>query len=63
MHDNQNSKTENHEQEFLDFLSKDIDEHTENLVQLSTEMWNRITELTDGIDVDLDEKLEFDDED
>lgn len=50
------------EEQFLDFLSNDIDEHPENLVPVSTEMWNSIKELTDGVEVDLDSPIE-DDED
>lgn len=48
------------EEQFLDFLSKDIDERPENLVLVSTEMWNRIKELTDGVEVDLDSPIEDD---
>ena len=52
----------NTEEQFLDLLSKDIDEHPENLVPVSTEMWNHIKELTAGVEVDLDSPIE-DDED
>lgn len=48
----------NYEEQFLDFLSKDIDEHPENLVPVSTEMWNHIKELTAGVEVDLDSPIE-----
>ncbi|UYE98900.1 type II toxin-antitoxin system [Xanthomonas phage XbC2] len=50
------------EEQFLNLLSKDIDEHPENLVPVSTEMWNSIKELTAGVEVDLDSPIE-DDED
>lgn len=50
------------EEQFLDLLSKDIDEQPENLVPVSTEMWNHIKELTAGVEVDLDKPIEDDDE-
>lgn len=50
------------EEKFLDFLSKDIDEHPENVHPVPTELWNEVKELLKGVEVDLDKSLEEDDE-
>ena len=49
------------EEQFLDFLSRDIDEHPENVHPVSTEWWNEVNELLKGVEVDLDKPLEDDD--
>jgi antitoxin PrlF len=51
-----------YEEKILNIISKDIDEHPENLVPVSNEMWNHIKELTDGVEVNLDNPIEDDDE-
>lgn len=42
---------------FLKFLEVDIEKHPENLTVLSKSYFDKIKELTDGVDVDLDEPL------
>lgn len=52
----------NYEEQFLDFLSKDIDEHPENVHPVSKELWEHSKQLVQGVEVNLDEPLEDDDE-
>lgn len=50
-------------QAFLAFLAKDMDEHPERLRPLDMKLFERIRELTKGIEVDLDAPLPEDDDD
>ncbi|AFC21914.1 hypothetical protein GAP32_457 [Cronobacter phage vB_CsaM_GAP32] len=50
------------EEQFLDFLSKDTDEHPENVHPVSKELWGHVKQLVQGVEVDLDEPLEDEDE-
>jgi antitoxin PrlF len=43
---------------FLDFLERDIEEHPERLQLLTNSMVDRWRELTDDLEVDLDEPIE-----
>ncbi|AMM44039.1 hypothetical protein FDG95_gp503 [Pectobacterium phage vB_PcaM_CBB] len=52
----------NYEEQFLDFLSKDIDEHPENVRPVSKELWEHVEQLVQGVEVNLDEPLEDDDD-
>lgn len=49
-------------EQFLDFLSRDIDEHPENVHPVSKELWEHAKQLVQGVEVNLDEPLEDDDE-
>ena len=44
---------------FLDLLAKDIEENPQNLREIDDSFWIGIDKLTEGVEVDLDEKLEF----
>jgi len=44
---------------FLDLLAKDIEENPQNLREIDESFWLGIDKLTEGVEVDLDEKLEF----
>jgi len=44
---------------FLDLLAKDIEENPQNLREIDASFWRGIDKLTEGVEVDLDEKLEF----
>ena len=44
---------------FLDLLAKDIEENPQNLREIDDSLWLGIDKLTEGVEVDLDEKLEF----
>jgi len=44
---------------FLDLLAKDIEENPQNLREIDESFWLEIDKLTEGVEVDLDEKLEF----
>lgn len=44
---------------FLDLLAKDIEENPQNLREIDDSFWLEIDKLTEGVEVDLDEKLEF----
>ena len=44
---------------FLDLLAKDIEENPQNLREIDDSFWLAIDKLTEGVEVDLDEKLEF----
>lgn len=44
---------------FLDLLAKDIEENPQNLREIDDSFWRGIDKLTEGVEVDLDEKLEF----
>jgi antitoxin PrlF len=44
---------------FLDLLAKDIGENPQNLREIDDSFWLGIDKLTEGVEVDLDEKLEF----
>ena len=50
------------EEQFLKFLAKDIDEHPEKLHPVSKELWEHAKQLVQGVEVNLDELLEDDDE-
>lgn len=49
-----------YEEDFLKFLSNDIEEHPENVHAVPTELWEKVKELVKGVDVNLDEPLEDD---
>lgn len=44
---------------FLDLLAKDIEQNPQNLREVPESLWLAIDKLTEGVEVDLDEKLEF----
>jgi antitoxin PrlF len=44
---------------FLDLLAKDIDENPQNIRELDESFWQAIDKLTEGVEVDMDEKLDF----
>jgi len=44
---------------FLELLAKDIEENPQNLREIDDSFWLEIDKLTEGVEVDLDEKLEF----
>lgn len=44
---------------FLDLLAKDIEQNPQNLREVPDSFWLAIDKLTEGVEVDLDEKLEF----
>jgi antitoxin PrlF len=44
---------------FLDLLAKDIEENPQKLREVPEFFWLAIDKLTEGVEVDLDEKLEF----
>lgn len=44
---------------FLDLLAKDIEENPHKLRELDDSFWLELGKLTKGVEVDLDEKLEF----
>ncbi|MEN9730767.1 MAG: hypothetical protein RL488_77 [Actinomycetota bacterium] len=44
---------------FLDLLAKDIDENPQNIRELDESFWQAIDKLTEGVEVDMDEKLVF----
>jgi len=44
---------------FLELLAKDIEENPQNLREIDESFWLEIDKLTEGVEVDLDEKLEF----
>lgn len=48
----------NTEQEFLNFLGKDIEEHPENVHEVPIELWENIQDLLEGVEVNLNEPLE-----
>jgi antitoxin PrlF len=43
---------------FLALLEKDIAEHPERLRSFPAELYHRLLEVTEGVDVDLDEPIE-----
>ena len=47
---------------FLEFLARDIADHPERLLPVDVEMAQRITSLTEGIEIDLDAPISADDE-
>ena len=47
---------------FLQFLARDIANHPERLLPVDVEMAQRITSLTEGIEIDLDAPISADDE-
>ena len=47
---------------FLEFLARDIADHPERLLPVDLEMAQRITSLTEGIEIDLDAPISADDE-
>jgi antitoxin PrlF len=44
---------------FLDLLAKDIEQNPQNLRELDDSFWQAIDKLTEGVEVDMDEKLDF----
>jgi antitoxin PrlF len=44
---------------FLDLLAKDIEQNPQNLRELGDSFWQAIDKLTEGVEVDMDEKLDF----
>jgi antitoxin PrlF len=44
---------------FLDLLAKDIEENPQKLREVPESFWLAIDKLTEGVEVDLDEKLKF----
>ncbi len=44
---------------FLDLLAKDIEQNPHNLREVDDSFWLAIDKLTEGVEVDLDEKLDF----
>jgi len=44
---------------FLDLLSKDIDKNPHKLRELDDTYWARIDKLTEGVEVDLNESLDY----
>ena len=44
---------------FLDLLAKDIDKNPQNIRELDESFWQAIDKLTEGVEVDMDEKLDF----
>lgn len=55
-----NEDLTSYEQEMLDRIDRDIDENPECLVPLSEAMLQKIAELTEGVEVDLDAPIEGD---
>ncbi len=51
-----------YEEDFLNFLVKDIEQNPENIHRVPKEFWERIKQLVKGVEVNLDEPLEDDDE-
>lgn len=51
-----------YEEKFLEFLAKDIEEHPENVQPVSKELWEHAKQLVQGVEVNLDEPLEDDDD-
>lgn len=47
---------------FINFLAEDIKSHPERLQTMNPQLFNRIENLTSGIDVDLDSPLKEEDE-
>ena len=47
---------------FLNFLAEDMSKNPQNIKPITTELFNRIKSLTDGIEVDLDAPLSEEDE-
>ena len=48
--------------EFLDFIDRDIESHPEHVTPATKEMKEAAELLVDGINVDLNEPLDLDDE-
>ena len=44
---------------FLDLLAKDIEENPQNIREVPDSFWEKLDKLTEGVEVDLDEKLDF----
>lgn len=51
-----------YEEDFLNFLVKDIEQNPENIHRVPKEFWERIKQLVKGVEINLDEPLK-DDED
>lgn len=50
------------EKYILTFVSNDIEQNPENIHRVPKEFWERIKQLVKGVEVNLDEPLEDDDE-